>query len=193
MSLAKYSDAERGLHRYFAPNIGLLHFCFFARRDDFGVHVVGQADSLRPIVNRPNVANVQHSSFAARRYVGQVGNLRPIVNRPTFGGGHYAGGRPSRFAACRYAGQVANLRPIANRPKAGRQINPGEWPSLTTSFVDRQAATHSPTLVLQPAFGRLTIGRRLPTCPTKSSQRAKKQECSKQWTAGQGSIRTGAS
>ena len=51
----------------------LLHFCFFARRDDFGVaRVVGQAGSLRPIVNRPNVANVQHSSFAACRYVGQV-------------------------------------------------------------------------------------------------------------------------
>src|SRR5580692_7255725 len=61
----------------------LLHFCFFARRDDFGVaRVVGQAGSLRPIVNRPNVANVQHSSFAACRYAGQVGNLRPIVNRP---------------------------------------------------------------------------------------------------------------
>jgi hypothetical protein len=44
-------------------------FCFFARRDDFGfARVVGQAGSLRPIVNRPNVANVQHSSFAACRY-----------------------------------------------------------------------------------------------------------------------------
>ena len=27
----------------------LLHFCFFARRDDF----VGQVGNLRPIVNRP--------------------------------------------------------------------------------------------------------------------------------------------
>src|ERR1700728_2924650 len=34
--------------------------------------VVGQAGSLRSIVNRPNVANVQHSSFAACRYAGQV-------------------------------------------------------------------------------------------------------------------------
>jgi hypothetical protein len=29
------------------------YILFFARRDDFGVRVVGQADSLRPIVNRP--------------------------------------------------------------------------------------------------------------------------------------------
>jgi hypothetical protein len=34
--------------------------------------VVGQAGSLRPIVNRPNVADVQHSSFAASRYAGQI-------------------------------------------------------------------------------------------------------------------------
>ena len=63
MSLANQSDFV------------LLHFCFFARRDDFGVaRIVGQAGSLRPIVNRPNVANVQHSSFAACCYVGQVAN-----------------------------------------------------------------------------------------------------------------------
>jgi hypothetical protein len=41
---------------------------FSARRHDF----VGQAGSLRPIVNRPNVANIQHSSFAACRYAGQL-------------------------------------------------------------------------------------------------------------------------
>ena len=58
-------------------------FCFFARCDDFGVaRVVGQAGSLRPIVNRPNVANVQHSSFAACRYVRQDGILRRVGNPP---------------------------------------------------------------------------------------------------------------
>jgi hypothetical protein len=41
----------------------LLHY------DEFWCDV-GQAGSLRPIVNRPNAANVQHSSFAACRYAG---------------------------------------------------------------------------------------------------------------------------
>ena len=64
MNLPKHIDAESSV---------LLHSCFFARRDEFGVaRVVGQAGSLRPIVNRPNVANVQYSSFAACRYAGQV-------------------------------------------------------------------------------------------------------------------------
>jgi hypothetical protein len=34
--------------------------------------VVGQDDILRPIGNRPNATNLQHSSFAACRYAGQV-------------------------------------------------------------------------------------------------------------------------
>jgi hypothetical protein len=75
-----------------------LYSCFFARRADFGGRVVGQAGSLRPIVNRPNVANVQHSSFAARRYAGQAGNLRPIVNRPTLGESDVPDERHCRYA-----------------------------------------------------------------------------------------------
>jgi hypothetical protein len=68
----------------------LLHFCFVAGRNDFGVarcatafcssraatipdrRRVGQAGSLRPIANRPNAAYFQHSSFAACRYAEQV-------------------------------------------------------------------------------------------------------------------------
>jgi hypothetical protein len=43
-------------------------FCSFPRRDDF---VVGQDGILRPIVNRPNAANSQHSSFASCRHAEQ--------------------------------------------------------------------------------------------------------------------------
>jgi hypothetical protein len=42
----------------------LQRSCFFACRDDFWFAVVGRAGSLRPIVNRPNATNFQHSSFA---------------------------------------------------------------------------------------------------------------------------------
>jgi hypothetical protein len=61
----------------------LLHFCFFARCDDFvKAGVVGQAGSLRPIVNRPNAANVQHSSFAACRYAGCLTGGRLSIGLP---------------------------------------------------------------------------------------------------------------
>ena len=73
----------------------LLHFRFCAPCDDFVLLSI---------------------AFFGRR-VGQAGSLRPIVNRPTFGGRRDAGGRPSRFAACRYAGQVGNLRRIVNPPR----------------------------------------------------------------------------
>jgi hypothetical protein len=56
----------------------LLHFCFFACRDDF---VVGQDGILRPIANRPNVANFQHSSFAACRYEGQNARFAVMPDR----------------------------------------------------------------------------------------------------------------
>jgi hypothetical protein len=48
----------------------LLHCCFFARCDEFGVaRVVGQAGSLRPIVNRPNLltSSTPRSRLAAMR------------------------------------------------------------------------------------------------------------------------------
>jgi hypothetical protein len=42
----------------------------------------GQDGILRPIGNRPNATNLQHSAFAACRYVGQVVNLRRIGTPP---------------------------------------------------------------------------------------------------------------
>jgi hypothetical protein len=66
--------------------------------------IVGPAGSLRPIVNRPNAANVQHSSFAAWRYAGQDAVLR-------------AGWQPlathQLLALC-----AQPARPIDNRPQA---------------------------------------------------------------------------
>jgi hypothetical protein len=85
----------------------LLHFCLFARRDDF----VGQAGSLRPIVNRPNVANVQHSSFAACRHAGRVGNP------PAFGGRRHTGETPSLFTPRRDAERINNPLQVATSAK----------------------------------------------------------------------------
>jgi hypothetical protein len=52
--LLNEAESERTVYACAAPAFGLVNFCFFARRDDFGVaRIVGQAGSLRPIVNRP--------------------------------------------------------------------------------------------------------------------------------------------
>jgi hypothetical protein len=85
-SFANALEPERIVYASLAGALVLLHFCFFARRDNFRLLSI--------------------AFFARRESVGQVGNLRPIVNRPTFGGWHNAGGRPTQFAVCRYAGQV---------------------------------------------------------------------------------------
>jgi hypothetical protein len=70
-------NAGGRLSQFAACRYVLLSIAFFARCDELGVvRVVGQAGSLRPIVNRPNVANVQHSWFAACRYAGQDVILR---------------------------------------------------------------------------------------------------------------------
>jgi hypothetical protein len=105
-----------------------------------------------------------------------------------------AGGRPSRFAACGYAGQVGNLRPIVNRPagdllyllKQSRPTEEGEltirrrFGNLPHMTASRKLCWPSSRIVRAAEVGRLTIGRRLPICPTKS-QRAKKQKCSNTW------------
>jgi hypothetical protein len=107
--LWKRSEPEHTVYALLAGALVLLHFCFFARRDDFGVaRVVGQAGSLRPIVNRPNVANVQHSSFAACRYAGQV--VQPAADCqsawPAAYNGERAGCQPA--AGCHPAPRAAS-------------------------------------------------------------------------------------
>ena len=108
---------------------------------------VGQVLDLRPIFNRPGAAN---PNAALCSDVGQVGNLRPIVNRP-------GAATPSADSSSD-VGQVLNLRPIVNRPAR----------STTQSCSLNLAGAPSPTTRPSPSAptARLTIARRLPTCPT---------------------------
>jgi hypothetical protein len=110
----------------------LLHFCFFARRDDFGVaRVVGQAGSLRPIVNRPNTTNVQHSSFRACRYVGQA--VQPawlFVFPPEIRNVIYATSAVASLPAA-YNGQQAGCQPAAGCHPAPRAASDSTFMSRT--------------------------------------------------------------
>jgi hypothetical protein len=78
-------------HRFAACRVVLQHSCFVACRDDFWFAVVGQDGILRPIGNRPNAANFQHSSVAASdsTFMSQT-----LPNRHPLGVAHRPPGRP---------------------------------------------------------------------------------------------------
>src|SRR5258708_4086199 len=83
------------------------------------------------------------------RFVSEV-NFARVPSSDAGLGGFFCWANRVRAIAQRIVGQVDNLRPIDNRPGAG------------TAKLSREILSETST-------GRLPIGRRLSTCPTKSA------------------------